>query len=48
MNKCCTVLAIMICITACNSRERIKKDVLYVTAGVLGRCGGLTVNCFEQ
>ena len=26
------VLAIMICITACNTRERIRKDVLYVTS----------------
>ena len=38
MNKCCTVLAIMICITACNTRERIRKDVLYVTRDITYEC----------
>lgn len=38
MNKYCIVPVIIICITACSMRERIRKDVLYVSRDITYEC----------
>ena len=38
MNKFCIVSVIIVCITACNMRERIRKDVLFVSRDMTYEC----------